>query len=137
MPAEDQKDFLEAVGLTEPGLNRVIRAGYELLSLVTYFTVGPKEARAWTITKGTKAPGRWRHPLRLREGLHPAETIAFADYTALGGEAVRAMPASCGSRARSMSSPTGTSSTSASPTEAWRPAWLPAERQTDEPSVCA
>ncbi|WP_164230830.1 DUF933 domain-containing protein, partial [Stenotrophomonas maltophilia] len=47
---------LDAVGLAEPGLNRVIRAGYELLALVTYFTVGPKEARAWTITKGTKAP---------------------------------------------------------------------------------
>ncbi len=57
MAAEDQKDFLEAVGLSEPGLNRVIREGYTLLGLVTYFTVGPKEARAWTITQGTKAPG--------------------------------------------------------------------------------
>jgi GTP-binding protein YchF len=56
MPPADQAEFLEAVGLTEPGLNRVIRAGYDLLGLVTYFTVGPKEARAWTITKGTRAP---------------------------------------------------------------------------------
>ncbi len=58
LPEADQKDYLEAVGLHEPGLNRVIRAGYDLLHLVTYFTVGPKEARAWTITA---APG---HPLR-------------------------------------------------------------------------
>jgi ribosome-binding ATPase YchF (GTP1/OBG family) len=88
MPLEDQKDFLEAVGLEEPGLNRVIRAGYELLSLVTYFTVGPKEARAWTITKGTKAPGAAGviHT-DFEKGFIRAETIAFADYTALGGEA--------------------------------------------------
>ena len=58
LPLADQKDYLDAVGLEEPGLNRVIRAGYDLLHLVTYFTVGPKEARAWTITKGTKAPCR-------------------------------------------------------------------------------
>ncbi len=53
---EDQKDYLEAVGLAEPGLNRVIRAGYGLLRLITFFTVGPKEARAWTVAQGTKAP---------------------------------------------------------------------------------
>ncbi len=54
------------------GLNRLIRAGYGLLDLITYFTVGPKEARAWTVTRGTKAPaGGRRHPHRLREGLHP------------------------------------------------------------------
>jgi len=88
MPAEDQKDFLEAVGLTEPGLNRVIRAGYDLLHLVTYFTVGPKEARAWTITQGTKAPGAAGviHT-DFEKGFIRAETIAYADYTALGGEA--------------------------------------------------
>jgi hypothetical protein len=56
LPFADQKDYLDAVGLHEPGLNRVIRAGYELLGLFTYFTVGPKEARAWTIARGTKAP---------------------------------------------------------------------------------
>src|SRR6201992_217454 len=56
LPAAEQKDYLEAVGLEEPGLNRVIRAGYALLHLITYFTVGPKETRAWTIEVGTKAP---------------------------------------------------------------------------------
>ena len=54
---EEKREFLEALGLEETGLNRVIRAGYELLHLITFFTVGPKEARAWTIVKGTKAPG--------------------------------------------------------------------------------
>ncbi len=88
MAIEDQKDFLEAVGLAEPGLNRVIRAGYELLSLVTYFTVGPKEARAWTITQGTKAPqAAGVIHTDFEKGFIRAETIAFADYTALGGEA--------------------------------------------------
>ena len=88
MPEEDQKDFLEAVGLSEPGLNRVIRAGYELLGLVTYFTVGPKEARAWTITEGTKAPGAAGviHT-DFEKGFIRAETIAYADYVALKGEA--------------------------------------------------
>ena len=72
LPEADQKDYLEAVGLHEPGLNRVIRAGYDLLHLVTYFTVGPKEARAWTITDGTKGTrGGGRDPYRFREGLHP------------------------------------------------------------------
>ena len=60
------------LGLEEAGLDRLIRAGYELLDLITYFTVGPKEARAWTITAGTKAPaGGRRDPYRFREGLHP------------------------------------------------------------------
>ena len=55
LPPEEQADYLAAVGLREPGLNRVIRAGYELLGLVTFFTVGPKEARAWTVTSGSSA----------------------------------------------------------------------------------
>ena len=72
LPLAEQKDYLEAVGLAEPGLNRVIRAGYALLHLVTFFTVGPKEARAWTVEKGARgAAGGRRHPHRLREGLHP------------------------------------------------------------------
>ncbi len=71
MPEADQAEFLEAVGLAEPGLNRVIRAGYDLLGLVTYFTVGPKEARAWTITKAPAPPGGRGDPLGFREGLHP------------------------------------------------------------------
>jgi len=88
MPEEERKDFLEAVGLQEPGLNRVIRAGYELLGLVTYFTVGPKEARAWTITQGTRAPGAAGviHT-DFEKGFIRAETIAYPDYMALKGEA--------------------------------------------------
>ena len=63
LPQAEQKDYLDAVGLAEPGLNRVIRAGYALLHLVTFFTVGPKEARAWTVEKGAQgAAGGRRHP---------------------------------------------------------------------------
>jgi ribosome-binding ATPase len=87
MAAEDQGDFLEAVGLPEPGLNRVIRAGYGLLHLITYFTVGPKEARAWTIEKGTKAPAAAGviHS-DFEKGFIRSETIAFEDYVACNGE---------------------------------------------------
>jgi ribosome-binding ATPase len=88
MSADEQKEFLDAIGLAEPGLNRVIRAGYELLALVTYFTVGPKEARAWTITQGTKAPqAAGVIHTDFEKGFIRAETIAFADYVALNGEA--------------------------------------------------
>ena len=88
MEPADQKDYLEAVGLDEPGLNRVIRAGYELLDLLTYFTVGPKEARAWTITKGTKAPqAAGVIHTDFEKGFIRAETIAYADYVACKGEA--------------------------------------------------
>ena len=71
------------MGLEEPGLNRVIRAGYDLLHLVTYFTVGPKEARAWTITKGTKGPAAAGviHT-DFEKGFIRAETIAYDDYVA-------------------------------------------------------
>ncbi len=88
MPPEEQADFLEAVGLTEPGLNRVIRAGYDLLHLITYFTVGPKEARAWTIEKGTRAPAAAGviHT-DFEKGFIRAETIAYEDYVSLKGEA--------------------------------------------------
>ncbi len=88
MPAADQADFLEAVGLSEPGLNRVIRAGYDLLHLVTYFTVGPKEARAWTIERGTRAPAAAGviHT-DFEKGFIRAETIAYDDYVANKGEA--------------------------------------------------
>ncbi len=85
---EEQKDYLDAVGLEEPGLNRVIRAGYELLGLITYFTVGPKEARAWTIEKSTKAPqAAGVIHTDFEKGFIRAETIAYADYVALKGEA--------------------------------------------------
>jgi GTP-binding protein YchF len=84
---EDQKDFLDSLGLEEPGLNRVIRAGYELLGLQTYFTVGPKEARAWTIKKGTTAPQAAGviHG-DFEKGFIKAETIAYADYVKFNGE---------------------------------------------------
>ncbi len=88
LPPEEQKDYLEAVGLAEPGLNRVIRAGYALLRLITYFTVGPKEARAWTISEGTKAPqAAGVIHTDFEKGFIRAETIAYADYIAGGGEA--------------------------------------------------
>ncbi len=71
LPPEEQKDYLEAVGLKEPGLNRVIRAGYGLLRLITYFTVGPKEARAWTIrARDQGSAGGGRDPHRFRKGLY-------------------------------------------------------------------
>jgi len=85
---EERADYLEAVGLKEAGLDRLIRAGYALLDLVTYFTVGPKEARAWTITRGTKAPqAAGVIHTDFERGFIRAETIAFDDYIALSGEA--------------------------------------------------
>ena len=88
LPASEQADYLAAVGLEEPGLNRVIRAGYELLGLVTFFTVGPKEARAWTVTAGSRAPqAAGVIHTDFEKGFIRAETIAFADYLALKGEA--------------------------------------------------
>jgi ribosome-binding ATPase len=88
MSADEQKEFLEAVGLAEPGLNRVIRAGYRLLDLITYFTVGPKEARAWTIPAGTKGPqAAGVIHTDFEKGYIRAETVAYADYVAGKGEA--------------------------------------------------
>ena len=88
MPAEDRPDFLASLGLEEPGLNRLIRAGYDLLGLLTFFTVGPKEARAWTVTKGSKAPqGAGVIHTDFEQGFIRAETIAYADYVAGNGEA--------------------------------------------------
>jgi len=88
LPAVDQKEYLEAVGLAEPGLNRVIRAGYSLLHLITYFTVGPKEARAWTIPQGTRGPqAAGVIHTDFEKGFIRAETIAYDDYVACKGEA--------------------------------------------------
>ena len=85
---DERKEYLEAVGLKEAGLDRLIRAGYALLHLVTYFTAGPKEARAWTITQGTKAPqAAGVIHTDFERGFIRAETIAFDDYVKLGGEA--------------------------------------------------
>ncbi|QIG46483.1 redox-regulated ATPase YchF [Nordella sp. HKS 07] len=88
LPLAEQKDYLDTIGLAEPGLNRVIRAGYELLHLVTYFTVGPKEARAWTVTKGTRAPqAAGVIHTDFEKGFIRSETIAYDDYVGLNGEA--------------------------------------------------
>jgi GTP-binding protein YchF len=88
LPQAEQKDYLEAVGLAEPGLNRVIRAGYDLLHLVTFFTAGPKESRAWTVEKGAKAPqAAGVIHTDFEKGFIRAETIAYDDYVAHKGEA--------------------------------------------------
>ena len=88
MDAEERLAFLEEMGLHETGLNRVIRAGYELLHLLTFFTVGPKEARAWTVPTGSKAPqAAGDIHTDFERGFIRAETIAYEDYIALGGEA--------------------------------------------------
>jgi hypothetical protein len=88
LPPEERADYLEAVGLKETGLDRLIRAGYGLLHLVTYFTVGPKETRAWTITQGTKGPqAAGVIHTDFEKGFIRAETIGYDDYIATGGEA--------------------------------------------------
>jgi len=88
MPAEDRAEYLESLGLEESGLARVIRAGYTLLGLKTFFTAGPKEARAWTFPQGAKAPqAAGEIHSDFEKGFIRAETIAYEDYVALGGEA--------------------------------------------------
>src|SRR3569832_796616 len=88
LPPEERADYLAAVGLKETGLDRLVRAGYALLHLVTYFTVGPKETRAWTITVGTKAPqAAGVIHTDFEKGFIRAETIGYGDYIATGGEA--------------------------------------------------
>ena len=85
---EEQKEFLETLGLEEPGLNRLIREAYKLLGLQTYFTVGPKEARAWTIPVGATGPqAAGVIHTDFEKGFIRGETIAFDDYVALKGEA--------------------------------------------------
>ena len=85
---EEQKEFLADLGLGETGLGRVIRAGYDLLHLITYFTVGPKEARAWTITQETKAPqAAGVIHTDFESGFIRAETTAYEDYIEHNGEA--------------------------------------------------
>ena len=84
---DERAAFLEEMGLDEAGLNRLIREGYKLLGLLTYFTVGPKEARAWTIPVGTKAPkAAGVIHTDFEKGFIRAETIAYGDYVSLGGE---------------------------------------------------
>jgi len=88
LPEVDRGEFLAGLGLHDSGLDRVIRAGYDLLGLITFFTVGPKEARAWTVVRGTKAAqaagvihGDFEH------GFIACETIAYDDFVACQGEA--------------------------------------------------
>ena len=88
LPPEEREAFLSDLGLEETGLSRVIRAGYELLGLLTFFTAGPKEARAWTVRRGAKAPeAAGVIHTDFERGFIRAETIAFDDYVACGGEA--------------------------------------------------
>jgi ribosome-binding ATPase len=83
----EQKDFLASLGLAEPGLNRLIRAGYQLLGLQTYFTAGPKEARAWTIARGLRAPqAAGVIHTDFEKGFIRAEVISYQDYVAYRGE---------------------------------------------------
>jgi GTP-binding protein YchF len=87
MEPEDRLVFLEEMGLHETGLARIIRSGYDLLHLITFFTVGPKEARAWTVHKGAKGPdAAGEIHSDMQRGFIRAETIAYDDYVALGGE---------------------------------------------------
>ncbi len=88
LPEADRVEFLEGLGLHDSGLDRVISAGYGLLGLVTYFTCGPKESRAWTIIRGTKAPQAAAVIHNdFERGFIACETIAYEDYVALRGEA--------------------------------------------------
>ena len=87
-PDADRTDFLEGLGLHDSGLDRVIRSGYDLLGLLTYFTCGPKETHAWTITQGTKAPQAAAVIHKdFERGFIACETIAYPDYVACKGEA--------------------------------------------------
>jgi hypothetical protein len=84
----EKQEFLSSLGLEETGLSRVIRAGYTLLGLLTFFTAGPKESRAWTVRKGAKAPeAAGVIHTDFERGFIRAETIAYDDYVACGGEA--------------------------------------------------
>jgi hypothetical protein len=88
LDADDRAAFLTDLGLSETGLARVIRAGYELLGLLTFFTAGPKEARAWTVERGSKAPqAAGVIHTDFERGFIRAETIAFDDFIACNGEA--------------------------------------------------
>jgi ribosome-binding ATPase len=87
LPPQERTEYLGSLGLNESGLDRLIRAGYSLLDLITYFTAGPKEAAAWTVTRGTKAPQAAAviHS-DFERGFIRAETIAYDDYVKFGGE---------------------------------------------------
>ncbi len=84
---DEQQEFLTDMGMDEPGLHRLIHAGYDLLGLITYFTVGEKETKAWTITRGTTAPGAaGKIHTDFERGFIRAEVIAYDDYIRCGSE---------------------------------------------------
>jgi ribosome-binding ATPase YchF (GTP1/OBG family) len=88
LPLDERQQYLEAMGLSETGLDRLIRAGYALLGLVTYFTAGPKQTAAWTVTRGTKGPqAAGVIHTDFERGFIRAETISYDDYVGFGGEA--------------------------------------------------
>jgi len=87
LPKDERLEYLAELGLSEPGLNRLIRAGYDLLDLMTYFTAGEKEARAWTVPEGTSAPkAAGVIHTDFEKGFIRAETISYDDFVSLGGE---------------------------------------------------
>lgn len=87
LDAEDREEFLQELGMTESGLDQVIRAGYALLELLTFFTVGPKEVRAWTVRAGSTAPqAAGRIHTDFEKGFIRAETTSYDDFVRLGGE---------------------------------------------------
>jgi GTP-binding protein YchF len=118
MAPEDRGEFLAISASPRQGLARVIRAGYDLLHLITFFTAGPKEARAWTVEQKSKAPqAAGVIHTDFERGFIRAETIGYADFVACGGERAPRKPARCGPKARTMSSRTATSCCSASTCE--------------------
>ena len=87
LPSAERGDFLESVGLTEPGLNQVIRTGYEMLDLITFFTAGPPEVHAWTVPVGTRAPqAAGKIHSDFERGFIKAEVMQWEDLVTLGGE---------------------------------------------------
>lgn len=87
LSADEASEYLEAMGLEEPGLDRLIHAGYRLLDLITFFTAGPKESRAWTVKRGAKAPqAAGVIHTDFERGFIRAQTIAYDDFVSLGGE---------------------------------------------------
>ncbi|MCH8049237.1 redox-regulated ATPase YchF [Patescibacteria group bacterium] len=88
LPKEEAKEFMKELGLPEAGLDRVIKKSYQLLDLITFFTTGPKETRAWTIERGSKAPqAAGKVHSDLEKGFIRAEVISYDDFVASGGEA--------------------------------------------------
>ncbi len=108
MPNEERGDFLESLGLNEPGLNRLIRTGYDLLGLLTFFTVGPKETHAWTVTKGSKGPkAAGAIHSDFEQGYIRAEPSPMTTMSPARAKPARARRANSGWKARTMSSPDG------------------------------